>query len=121
MDAAKSMDLKARAGGLGLATCGGFLLKIGFFDVLRDAEGGETHVSTSLKAVLVAPGILVLGLLLIVIGAPGDGSEGIGRHFTNAADRRLKPLGWVLVMLMLLPGLVMYLWLQSRLSELGFE
>ena len=59
MDAAKSTNLKARAGGIALAACGAFLLKIGFFDVLRDAEGGATHM--------------------------------------------------------------MYLWLQSRLSELGFE
>ena len=121
MDDAKTMDMKARAGGLALAAIGGFLLKIGFLDVLRDAEGGASSVSTSMKAVLVAPAMMLLGLLLMVMGAPGDGSTGIGRHFTNASDRRLKPLGWVLVGLALLPGFVMYLWLQSRLSELGFE
>jgi hypothetical protein len=121
MDAAKTLDLKARAGGLGLAACGGFLLKIGFFDVLRDAEAGAPSISTSMKAVLVAPAFVMFGLLLIVIGAPGDGSMGIGRHFTNASDRKLKPLGWVLALVTLLPGLVLYLWLDSRLSELGFE
>ena len=121
MDAAKTTDLKTRAAGVALAAIGGFLLKIGFLDVLRDAERGASRVSTSMKAVLVAPMFLLLGLLLVVIGAPGDGSTGIGRHFTNASDRRLKPLGWVLVGVMLLPGLVMYLWLQSRLSELGFD
>src|SRR4051794_20974886 len=105
MDAAKTTDLKARAGGVALAACGAFLLKIGFFDVLRDAEGGATRISTSLKAVVVAPGVIVLGLFLLLFGAPGDGSQGIGRHFTDASTRKLKPLGWVLVMFILLPGL----------------
>jgi hypothetical protein len=121
MDAAKTLDLKARAGGVALAACGAFLLKTGFFDVLRDAEAGAAHVSTSMKAVLVAPAFMMFGLLLMVIGAPGDGGSGIGRHFTNAADRKLKPLGWVLAIATLLPGLVLYLWLDSRLSALGFE
>lgn len=115
------MDLKGRAAGVGLTACGAYLLKIGFFDVLRDAEGGATNVSTSMKAVLVAPAFVMFGLLMIVIGAPGDGSVGVGRYFTRAGDRRLTPLGWVLTCVTLLPGLVMYLWLQSRLSELGFK
>lgn len=121
MDTAKTTDLKARLGGVGFTACGAFLLKIGFFDVLRDAESGATRVSTSLKAVLIAPGVIVLGLFLLLFGAPGDGSTGIGRHFTDASTRKLKPLGWVLVMFILAPGLGLYLWLQSRLSELGFE
>lgn len=121
MDAAKTTDLKARAGGVGLAACGGVLLKMGFFDVLRDAEAGATSVSTSMKAVLIAPGVVVLGLFLLLFGAPGDGSQGIGRHFTNASTRKLKPLGWVLVIFILLPGLGLYLWLGDRLSELGFK
>jgi hypothetical protein len=114
-------DLKARGAGVAVAASGAFLLKIGFFDVLRDAEAGATRVSTSMKAVVVAPGFLALGLFLLVFGAPGDGSQGIGRHFSDVSTRKLKPLGWLLVILILLPGLGLYLWLQSRLSELGFE
>lgn len=123
MDAATTLDLKARAGGVALVACGAFLLKIGFFDVLRDAEAGAAHVSTSMKAVLVAPAFVMFGLLLMVIGAPGDGGSGsgFGRHISNASTRKLKPLGWALVIVTLLPGLVMYLWLDSRLSALGFE
>lgn len=121
MDAAKTLDLKARAGGVALTACGAFLLKTGFFDVLRDAEAGAAHVSTSMKAVLIAPVFVLFGVLLMVIGAPGDGGSGFGRHFINASDRKLKPLGWVLAMVTLLPGLVLYLWLDSRLSALGFE
>ena len=117
---AKMTDLKARGAGVALAACGAFLLKLGFFNVLHDAESGASSVSTSMKAVLIAPGAIFLGLALLVMGAPGDGSTRIGRHFTDASTRKLKPLGWLLVILFLLPGLGLYLWLQSRLSELGF-
>lgn len=121
MESAKTTDLKARGAGLALVAIGGWLLKYGFFDVLRDAEANAPRVSTSMKAVLVAPAFVMLGLLLVVIGAPGDGSSGAGRYFVRASDRKLTPLGWVLTMLTLAPGLVLYLWLQERLSALGFE
>ena len=55
MDAAKSLDLKARAGGVAVAACGAYLLKIGFFDVLRDAEAGAAHVRSPLPGSSAVP------------------------------------------------------------------
>jgi hypothetical protein len=47
VDASKATDLKTRAAGLALAVIGAFFLKLGFFDVLRDAEANAPTVSTS--------------------------------------------------------------------------
>ncbi len=121
MESAKATDLKARGAGIALLGIGGWLLKVSFFDVLCDAEANAPKVSTSMKALLLSPAFVMFGLLLIVIGAPGDGSSGVGRYFVRAADRKLTPLGWMLALLTLAPGLVLYLWLQDRLSALGFE
>ena len=120
MDDPKTTDLKARGAGVALVGLGAFLLKLGFFDVLRDAGAGASSVSTSGKAVLAAPFLILCGLFLVVIGAPGDGSSGLGRHFVRPSDRRLSPLGWVLVAAMVVPGLILYVWLQDQLEALGY-
>lgn len=114
-------DTKARLAGIGLVAVGAFLFKLGFLDVLRAAEAHAPSVSTSTKAVGVAPGFALLGLLLVVIGAPGDGSAGPSRYIVNASDRRLKPLGWLIVAVVFAPGLVLWLWLSARLRELGYD
>jgi hypothetical protein len=121
MTASTTTNLKARGGGLVLALVGGYLFKSSFLDVLRQAESSAPRVTSSMKALIVAPMFLLMGLLLIAIGAPGDGSSGMGRHVIRASDRRLKPLGWILVGAMLVPGLVLYIWLQSHLASLGYE
>jgi hypothetical protein len=121
MTASTTTDLKARAGGLVLALIGGYLLKSSFLDVLRQAESSAPEVTTSMKALIVAPMFVLLGLFLMTIGAPGDGSSGMGRHVIRASDRRLKPLGWIIVGAVLVPGLVLYLWLKNHLASLGYD
>ncbi|EYF02575.1 Hypothetical protein CAP_6782 [Chondromyces apiculatus DSM 436] len=116
------MDLKARGIGVLLVGLGTFLLKLSFFDVLRHAQAQASSVTTSYKALLVAPSFMLSGLLLVLMGAPGDGSAatGLGRHMVNPRDRKLTPLGWVFALSLLIPGVVLSLWLTNRLEELGY-
>ncbi|AKT41330.1 hypothetical protein [Chondromyces crocatus] len=112
---------KARGGGLLLTGIGVWFLKMGLFDVLREAEMGTASIRTSGKALFVAPAFLLFGLLLVVTGAPGDGTTGIGRHFVRPADRKLTSFGWLLTAVAFAPGLGLYIWLKQRLQELGYE
>jgi hypothetical protein len=118
-----SADLKARAAGLALVGIAVVLLKLDYFDVIRDAEAGVPSVDASSKALVLTPACLVFGLVLLLTGAPRDLATGFGRHFMvgERPQRKVTPLGWALVAALALPGLGLYLWMMSHLHELGYQ
>lgn len=116
-------DTKARLGGFMMIAVSAFLFKIAFLDVLADARRGVGHVSTSMKGIVVSPGFLLLGILLVLMGAPQGRPGRVASWFVDghAPTSRLKPLGYVLVGVALAPGLCLYWWLQDQLSTLGYR
>lgn len=122
MDAAKKSDLATRAVGLAFAGLGGLFLELHVFSVLREAKAHESSISTSLLGVAVGPIFLLLGLLLFLFGSSALGPDGvIGRRVRGADGKPSRVLGWVVVIALFMPGFALFLWLQLRLRELGFE
>jgi hypothetical protein len=122
VDASPKNDHLYRGFGLALAGLGAFLLKLSLFDVLRDAEAHAATVSTSDKALFVAPPIILIGLFFLVIGAPRPVPTGLGRYFVDPSGARLSTPGKVLVVaLTVIPGTILYFWLQHRLAALGYK
>lgn len=112
----KEEHQKARVMGLLFIVLGGFLLKIGLFDVLAEAEAHAESVKMSSKGVMLAPPFMMMGLLLVIIGKPKS-AEAVLDPKTGA----IKPLGWLALVGILGPGLILYLWLQSQLASLGYK
>jgi hypothetical protein len=119
-----STKLKARLCGAGLLACGLLLLKIGVVDVLDVARSGSASVTTYTKAVIIVPTFVLVGLVLLVIGAPSEPRPGSwALHFVtgHGPQSRLKPLGYVIVVVLIGLGLGLYQWVQSELAALGYE
>ena len=119
-----STKLKARLCGAGLLASGLLLLKIGVVDVLDAARTASATVTMYTKAVILAPTLVLVGLLLLVIGAPSEPRPGsLVLHFVtgHGPQSRLKPLGYVIVFVLLGVGLGLYQWVQSELTALGYE
>jgi hypothetical protein len=116
-------DTKVRLGGGVMIGISALLFKIAFLDVLADARRGAGHVSTSMKGLVVAPGFLLLGILLVLMGAPQGRPGRVASWFVDGhgPTSRLKPLGWVAVGIVLAPGFGLYVWLQDQLSALGYR
>jgi hypothetical protein len=109
-----------KAASIVLVGLGIFLLKLCVFDVLAAAKRHET-ISLSMKGVLLAPPVLVLGLVATVASFTKGGSTSLGERFSDPHTRRLRPLGWAIVLLLLAVGGGVYFWLTSQLTALGYD
>jgi hypothetical protein len=49
------------------------------------------------------------------------GSTSLGERFSDPQTRRLRPLGWAVVLLLLAAGGGVYFWLTSQLEALGYD
>ncbi len=116
----KVTNAQARTTALLLLGSGAFFLKFGYFNVLRDAEANTTMVTSLTKIIVFAPAFLMIGLVLLVTGAPAA-SSAIGRLMARPEDGEIAPLGIALLLATLLPGVVLYMWLMHRLAQLGFH
>jgi len=105
-------DLKTRLGGLVLLAIG---VGAGWYLVLRpyrDAWAGATEISYSLKAFVIVPFCLVLGLAFTVLGRRFD--------YRDAERKRLKPLGWATFVLIAILSGAGYWWFKTQFELLGF-
>ncbi|MEP7120920.1 MAG: hypothetical protein ABJE95_08425 [Byssovorax sp.] len=119
---AKLGDLQVRGVGVILIAAGALLLKVGLFDVLRDAEAHSGLVKTSMTALMFAPAAILLGLVAVTLGARARGPDSAIARSLNGVDRQPSQVRKVVTTIVLmLPGLLLYAWLRSRLSALGFE
>jgi hypothetical protein len=122
VDAARVNDLKARGLGLVLAGLGGFLLRLEVFGVLDEVEAHASSVHVSPTMLLLPSALVVLGLLLIVLGASVIGPHGVlGRWVRGGATEPSRLRGAAVVLLLFVPGIAIYVWLQLHLHELGFH
>lgn len=103
-----------------LVGIGVFLIKVCVFDVLAAAQRHET-ISLSLKGVLLAPPVLVLGLIALVTSFSKNTGTAWSRRFSNPETKRLNAFGWGIVFALLAVGGGVYLWLTSQLTALGYE
>jgi hypothetical protein len=105
-----------------LVGVGVFLLKLCVFDVLAAAKRHEA-ISLNLKGVLIAPPVLVLGLIALAASFSKSGSTALSERFrfSNPQTKRLTPVGWGIVLALLAVGGGVYFWLTSQLTALGYE
>ena len=105
-----------RLAGLGLALLGGILTKFSLWDVLSAAKSGAESVSYSMKFVVISLVLMELGGLMMLLG-PGY------YHWFHRADdtKKLSPLGFVLVVVLLIPAFGGYWWLENQLGQLGYS
>jgi hypothetical protein len=132
MASPKVTNAQARTSALLLLGAGAFFVKFGYFDVLREAQKHAEAVAASnnpifvapvflatTKVLIFAPAFLVIGLVLLVTGAPSETGV-IGRLLSRPEDGEIAPLGIALLLATLFPGIALYLWLEHRLALLGF-
>jgi hypothetical protein len=93
---------------------GGVLIYFFVVLPLESASQHEEDVSISLKAVMFAPALTILGLILWFIG-----NDGAGRLF--GSRREPKPLGAVIAVVLAGIGILLYEWLKSRLRAYGYS
>jgi uncharacterized membrane protein YidH (DUF202 family) len=105
-----------RLSGLGLVFFGAVLTKFSTWDVLQAARSGAESVSYSMKFVMVSLVLLELGLVMLALG------PAYYHWFHRGDDRsKLTPLGFLLVVLLLVPAFGGYGWLESQLALLGYS
>lgn len=110
----------APAASLLLVGLGVFLIKLCVFDVLAAAKRHET-ISLNLKGVVIAPPVLVLGLIAVAASFSKNRSTAWSERFSNPQTKRLNPFGWAIVFALFAVGGCLYIWLTSQLAALGYE
>ena len=93
---------------------GGALAYLSVISPLLAASRHEEDVSISMKGVMLAPALLVIGGFLFFLG-----NERAGELFGT----REKPsaLGWVICIATAVIGFLLYEWLESRLRAYGYS
>ncbi len=105
---------KMRWIGLFMSIGGGMLAYLSVVSPLLAASHHEEDVSISLKAVMLAPTLLILGLILLLMG-----NDEAGRLL--GSRQRPTPLGWVICIFIAGIGILLYEWLKSRLRAYGYS
>ena len=105
---------KMRWLGFFMSIGGGVLAYLSIVLPLVAASQHEEDVSISLKAVMLAPALIILGLLLLFMG-----NDGAGRLM--GSRQRPTLLGWVICLVIAGIGILLYEWLKSRLRAYGYS
>lgn len=101
---------------MGLFALGGLLGKFTIYDVWREAESGATSISLSMKGVGISVFLLLLGTLMALTG------QSLSRPpFQDPATRKLRPLGWLVTLVLTAAGFGFYFWFEGKLAELGYK
>ena len=93
---------------------GGVLAYLSIISPLVAASHHEEDVSLSLQAVMLAPALIILGLILLFAG-----NDGAGRLM--GSRQRPTPIGWVICLVICGIGILLYEWLKSRLRAYGYS
>ncbi len=113
------LDRRTRIPGAVILVAGAVLAKIGILDTLQEAERHEAQTLSLSSTVGLVPAALLLGTVLLLGGGRIVGwGKRLGRE--RRPDGRRSVAGWLFIGLLLAPGLGLYLWLQHRLTELGY-
>ena len=104
---------KMRWIGFFMFVSGGVLAYLSILLPLVGASHHEEDVSISLKAVMFAPALIILGLILLFMG-----NDGAGRLL--GSRQRPKLLGLVICIAIVGIGILLYEWLRSRLRAYGY-
>jgi hypothetical protein len=105
---------KMRWLGLFMVIGGGVLAYLCIILPLLAASHHEEDLSISLKGVMLAPALIVLGLILFFMG-----NDRAGQMF--GTRQKPSPLGLVICMVTAGIGILLYEWLKSRLRNYGYE
>lgn len=109
-----------KVGGIVLLAAGVLLLKLGVLDPLEQARARAFDVSTSTASSLVAPFALILGACLLLL-PPRSVWNFLSRpSLRDPRTQKLTRKGYLLVVAVLTPGLLLYGWLEWQLGRLGY-
>jgi hypothetical protein len=114
----------AKVASLALIVVGVFLLKTCVLDVLADAQAHAPEVKLSFRGVFIAPASLMGGVFATYaafLGKQPAAAHGERSRFVHPDTKRLTPIGWVLAIACLAPGLALYMWLRSQLAAMGYD
>jgi hypothetical protein len=100
--------------GFFMAIGGGVLAYLAIVSPLVAASHHEEDVSISLTGVMLAPALIILGLILLLMG-----NDGAGRFL--GSRQRPTALGWVICIVIAGIGILLYEWLKSRLRAYGYS
>jgi hypothetical protein len=92
---------------------GGALAYLAIIAPLLAASRHEEDVSLSMKMVVLAPALIIIGLILFFMG-----NERAGQMFGSREKK--SALGWVICIVIAGIGILLYEWLKSRLRVYGY-
>ena len=105
-----------RLNGLLLTSLGVFLGKLSIYDPWQQAAAGAPNLSLQMKGIILSISLSLLGLVMAGIGSAIEGPA-----ILDPETRSLRPLGWLLAILVLLPGFGFYFWFEHQLGEMGYK
>ena len=106
-------ERKVRLGGLGMIALSLFMAWYFALGPLREAHAGAAEVSYSLKAFLLAPFLLVMGLVALLGGARARAAV--------ENDGRPTPLGIMVAIAGFALAGIGYWWFDAQLDALGYS
>ncbi len=92
-----------------------WLLKSCVFDVLAAASRHEGSIEVSTKAVVLAPGLVILGAVAVITSITRRGAA-----LSGPQPRKLTPLGMAMAVLILALGGALHLWMNAKLETYGY-
>lgn len=92
---------------------GGVLAYLSIISPLLAASHHEDDVSISLKAVIFTPALIIIGLILFFLGNDRAGQ-------LLGSRKNPSPLGIAICLITVALGILVYLWLKSRLRGYGY-
>lgn len=99
--------------GLFMFIGGGVLAYLCIISPLIAASHHEEDVSISLKAVILTPALIIIGLILFFMGNDRAGQ-------LLGSRKNPSPLGIVICLITAGIGILLYVWLKSRLQAYGY-
>ena len=109
-----------KVGGAVLLGVGALLLKLSAITPLEQARARAPEIDHSTTASVLAPLALTLGAALLLL-PPRTVWNVLSRpSLRDPRTQKLTAKGWLLLVAVLTPGLVLYAWLRWQLGRLGY-
>ena len=105
-------ELTERGIGILVLCCGSVMTYLGVFQPIWDAAHHKANVSVLMKAAVIAPLVLALGLVYTILGDKAA-------RFLGSRDRPSK-LGWVFYIFFFGVGVVVHWWVKTRVASYGY-
>ncbi|CAN5739078.1 hypothetical protein BH11MYX4_BH11MYX4_54610 [soil metagenome] len=112
----------ATAASVALVATGLFLTKVSILDVLDAAERHDPSISFSVRAIVVSPIFVILGIVATIASFSKPDPEGrAASRLVDQRTRKLSPIGWAVVVGVLAIGGGIFLYVRSRLASYGYD